>query len=59
MDCAADPDAFKASLEASRTALAKLSPDAKDISTYMTETIKPILKTIREQLEAQKTGTTQ
>jgi hypothetical protein len=54
MDCAADPEAFKASLEAARSALAKVKLDGTDIRTYVSDTIKPTLKTIREAISAQE-----
>ena len=54
MDCMADPDGFKASLEAARTAQEKVNQDAKAVRSYLNETIKPLLKTIRAQLEADK-----
>jgi chromosome segregation ATPase len=50
MDCATDPDGFKASLETARTALKKVNDDATAIRTYLTGTIKPLLQTIRSQL---------
>lgn len=52
MDCVADPDAFKASLETARNLRAKLKQDVVDIRTYLNDTIKPTLKAIREQLAA-------
>ncbi len=50
MDCATDPDGFKASLEAARTALKKVNEDAAAVRTYLTGTIKPLLQTIRAEL---------
>lgn len=50
MDCVADPTAFQASLEAARTARAKVAQDAADIKTYATDTIKPTLVSLRTQL---------
>jgi chromosome segregation ATPase len=55
MDCKTDPDGFKASLQASRTAQETASKDAKDVRTYVNDTIKPLLKTIRTALEANAT----
>lgn len=52
MDCAADPEAFQASLEAARTARAELIKEAKEIRTYLTGTIKPTLVSIRQKLNA-------
>lgn len=50
-DCTADPTAFKASLDASRTALQKVRDDSLAIRTYVKDTIKPTLKSLRTQLE--------
>ncbi len=55
MDCAADPVAFKASLESARNARTKLKSDTADIKTYVNDTIKPTLKKIRTQLAGEKT----
>lgn len=54
MDCEADPDGFKASLEAARTALATVNQDALAVRSYLQDTIKPLLKTIRAQLAEAK-----
>lgn len=54
LDCQSDPDGFKASLDASRLAQQQASQDAKAVKGYVNETIKPILKTIRAELEATK-----
>jgi chromosome segregation ATPase len=51
MDCATDPDGFKASLETARTALKKVGEDAKAVRSYLNDTVKPLLKTIRAELE--------
>jgi len=51
MDCVADPVGFKSSLEATRTARKKLREDAVAVHTYIKETIKPTLATLRAQLE--------
>lgn len=51
VDCKADPDGFKASLETARTALQTVNTDGVAIRTYLTDTLKPLLKTIRTQLE--------
>ena len=58
MDCASDPDAFKASLETARTLRQKLVQDGKDIKAYLSDTIKPTLQTLRSQLEAKRSGST-
>ncbi len=55
MDCTTDPDGFKASLEAARTARATVHQDSKDIRSYVQDTIKPLLKSIRAQLESDQT----
>lgn len=52
MDCKTDPDGFKASLEAARAALQKVKDDGLAIRGYLNDTIKPLLKTIRAELEA-------
>lgn len=52
LDCVADPVAFKASLETSRTALAKLKADAADIRTHLVASVKPALAEIRTQLQS-------
>ncbi|MBA3758250.1 hypothetical protein H0X10_01290 [Candidatus Saccharibacteria bacterium] len=57
MDCASDPTAFQASLDAARTARAKTAEDAKAIRSYLTDTIKPTLKVLKSQVE-QKTEDT-
>jgi len=54
MDCAADPDGFKASLESARTAREAVRKDAADVRTYLKDTIKPLLATIRSQLGGTK-----
>ena len=56
MDCAADPEAFKASIEIARTALGKVNQDAQDIRTYVKDSIKPALVNIRGQLSASDTA---
>lgn len=55
IDCATDPDGFKASLETARTALKKTQDDSKAIRAYVKDVIKPLLATIRAGLEAKKT----
>lgn len=50
MDCQADPEAFKASLEAARTARAETVQAARSVNQYLKETIKPTLQTIRSNL---------
>lgn len=50
MDCTTDPDGFKASLDAARLNLQTVNNDAKAIRAYLTDSIKPLLVTIRTQL---------
>lgn len=56
MDCATDPAAFKASLEAARASLVKVHADAADIRAYVKDTIKPTLKAIRDKLGDDKSS---
>lgn len=49
-DCTTDPEGFKAALQASRTNLETVRADAKAVHSYLNETIKPLLKTIRAQV---------
>lgn len=58
VDCATDPTAFKAALEAARAAHMTLVGDTTAIKTYVVSTIKPTLQTIRQQLETQKSTST-
>lgn len=51
VDCAADPDAFQAALESARAAHQKLVADVVAIKTYVKDTIKPTLVTIRKSIE--------
>lgn len=51
MDCIAEPDGFKASLDTARAALEAVKQDASDIRAYVKDTIKPLLQTIRRALE--------
>ena len=55
MDCKADPDGFKAALEAARAAKQKVHDDGLAIRSYVNDTIKPLLKNIRAELEPKKT----
>lgn len=57
LDCVASPEDFKAALQTSRTNLEKVRAGAKDIHTYLKDTVKPLLQTIRTQLTS--TTTTQ
>ncbi len=56
MDCKTNPDGFKASLMAARSAQETVSKDAQGVRAYVNDTIKPLLKTIRTELETKKTG---
>lgn len=51
MDCASDPDGFKAALDAARAAGAKVHEDSKAIKTHLNDVIKPALKTLRESMK--------
>ena len=55
LDCKTDPEGFKAALQTARTNLETVRSDAKAVHSYLNETIKPLLKTIRAQVEG---GTT-
>lgn len=52
MDCAEDPDAFKASLEEARTLKATLRESGQDIKEFVKGEIKTTLKAIRKQIAA-------
>lgn len=56
MDCKTDPDGFKAALQASRTAQERVAKDAAAVKAQVNDVIKPLLKTIRDGLDAAKTG---
>lgn len=58
VDCKADPDGFKASLETARTSVAQVNKDAVAVRSYLNDTLKPLLQTIRTQLQSTKTGGT-
>lgn len=51
MDCKTDPAGFKAALETARTKRDAVIQAALDIKNYVQNSIKPTLKTIRQQLE--------
>jgi hypothetical protein len=57
MDCTSDPTGFKASLEDARAGLTKVREDGVAIKTYVNDTIKPTLKSIRASLETTATTT--
>lgn len=52
MDCQADPEAFKASLDQAREFRKTLHVSGQNIRMYVKETIKPTLVTIRAELVA-------
>lgn len=58
IDCAADPDGFKASLEAARAGQAKVGDDSKAIKAHVNDVIKPLLKAIRSQLDTKPESST-
>ncbi|MCA9334230.1 hypothetical protein KC963_04230 [Candidatus Saccharibacteria bacterium] len=51
VDCANDPAAFVATLDAARKANAAVQPQLADIRGYITNTVKPTLAGIRQQIE--------
>lgn len=50
MDCAADVEAFKASLDAARTSLHTVAASGKDIRIFINDTIKPLLVSLKTQV---------
>lgn len=54
MDCKADPDGFKASLAAARTSLENVNKDSQAIKSYVKDTIKPLLQTLRGKLDTEQ-----
>jgi len=54
VDCVSDPAAFKASLDSARTLLTDARTKAADIRTYVTDTIKPSLQKLRDQLRSKQ-----
>lgn len=58
MDCAVDPTGFKAALEKARADRLKVHDDAVAVRTYITDTIKPLLTSIRSKIEPTTTGRT-
>lgn len=52
MDCAADPDAFKAALEAARTTQKQLREQSQAFRSLVKTDIKALMQEIRTQLEA-------
>ena len=54
INCVADPDGFKAALEAARADRQALTEDMAAIKAYVKDTIKPTLQQIRDQLKTQE-----
>ncbi len=59
MDCKSDPTAFKASLETARSLRLTLFTSGQEIRTYLKETIRPTLQTLKTQLEAKSSSPSQ
>ena len=55
IDCPTDPVAFAAALQASRKAHQAVQPQMTDIRAYITNTVKPTLVQVREQIAAGRT----
>ncbi len=53
MDCATEPDGFKASLDEARSLRQKLYDTGKDIKAFIKDTIKPALGELRSQIKTQ------
>jgi hypothetical protein len=51
LECKNDPTAFKAALETARTNQKAAQDSAKEIRKYLTEVVKPTLKTLKENEE--------
>lgn len=58
LGCLADPTGFKAALEDARTARKTVADDAAAIRSYVNDTIKPTLKTIKANIDKTTTDTT-
>ncbi len=52
VDCKTDPTAFKAALEAARTGQQAVHTSAKDIRSYVNDTIKVTLKALKTKLDS-------
>ena len=52
LDCKTDPTAFKAALEAARTDQQAVLTSAKDIRTYLTDTVKLTLQELKTKLDS-------
>ena len=58
MDCVTDPTGFKAALSAAREKRAVVLADVQALKDYINANVKELLKTLRGQLEATKTNST-
>jgi hypothetical protein len=59
MDCATDTEGFQASLEAARTERAETAESSKAIRTFLSDTVKPTLKELRQQFADNADSTNQ
>ena len=57
MDCATDPAGFKAALSSARDDRKAIVAASQSLRQYVTDNLKPILKTIRENLAAKEAQT--
>lgn len=57
MDCAADPTAFKATLDLARTQRETVKTQAQDLRTYISTTLKDAIKAVRKQIDPSDTET--
>ncbi len=55
LDCKSDPEAFKAALEAARTARQNAQAAAKEVRSYLKDVVKETLKSLKAELEQQST----
>ena len=51
LDCKTEPESFKAALTAARANLETVRASAKAVHSYLNDTIKPLLKTLRDKVE--------
>lgn len=56
MDCSSDPSSFKASLESVRSSRESVAKDSQAIRTYLTETVKTTLNTLKGSVSTTKEG---
>lgn len=52
LDCKTDPEAFKAALESARTTQLEALNAAKEVRTYLNDTVKVTLKALKEAVDA-------